>query len=420
MSAASDAKKPAHVGLAALLCVLGGYVGCSFPDHTFVDDSQFYAQGGAGAAGAGNGGTGNSGGTGATEGGTGATGATGGNPGGGGGGTGNENCTNGVDDDGDNFVDCADPDCQSGYTCVSSVPAGWTGPVALYDGSDTAPGCNASGGYPTQKLGANSGIDGGTAVCPTCTCTTPPTLACSANLVFFESSSCGVGSCWGSGAGCPGTTPNVATSACGPQAFCQLPGGVKPQGVIVTAVTADGSCTVGSTGTKQIPAPTWTNTVRACGDAPTAGGGCGSGVCVPAPPSPFEGSPCIYKTGDNSCPAAFPTKKLANQNFQDTRTCTACTCGAIGGATCSGGTVKFYTDDFCGVNEQAFTVGGCHALTPDPTPSAPLLQCNNLPADTRSAVLSGATLSGTGNCPPAGGSVSGAVLPIDPITFCCL
>src|SRR5262249_22250229 len=32
-----------------------------------------------------------------------------------------ENCTNGVDDDGDNLVDCADPDCASDPSCAPSV-----------------------------------------------------------------------------------------------------------------------------------------------------------------------------------------------------------------------------------------------------------------------------------------------------------
>src|SRR6185436_995373 len=38
-----------------------------------------------------------------------------------------EDCENGVDDDGDGLVDCADPDCAKlGYQCVAAVPSGWT------------------------------------------------------------------------------------------------------------------------------------------------------------------------------------------------------------------------------------------------------------------------------------------------------
>src|SRR5262245_1099528 len=66
--------------------------------------------------------------------GSGATGAGGtglGAQGGGGSTTGSEDCLNGLDDDGDTLVDCADDDCaDAGYQCIA-VPEGWTGPVLV-------------------------------------------------------------------------------------------------------------------------------------------------------------------------------------------------------------------------------------------------------------------------------------------------
>src|SRR5262245_6655050 len=48
--------------------------------------------------------------------------------------TGDEDCTNGVDDNGDGLIDCADPRCSPGFACVSIIPTGWQGYVALYHG----------------------------------------------------------------------------------------------------------------------------------------------------------------------------------------------------------------------------------------------------------------------------------------------
>ncbi|MBK7586063.1 MAG: hypothetical protein IPI67_38495 [Myxococcales bacterium] len=70
-------------------------------------------------------GTGASGGSGAT-GGTGAGGSTGGT----GGGNVGEICGNGIDDDGDQKIDCADTECATSK-CVPNVPIGWTGPALM-------------------------------------------------------------------------------------------------------------------------------------------------------------------------------------------------------------------------------------------------------------------------------------------------
>jgi hypothetical protein len=407
--ATSDRRAIATISLAGLLGSFAAFVGCTVESHTFVDDSVFYATGG-----------GNVGGTGATGGGTGGTGGGPGGSGGTGSGTGNENCTNGADDDGDTSIDCADPDCTTLFACVPGTPAGWTGPVALFEGAEDAPQCGESGGFPVQKQAAHSGLVEGTSTCPTCTCNASAS-SCTANLVFFESATCSAGGCWGNGVGCPGSALEAENGICEPLGFCQSNGGnTKASGVIATAITAKGGCTSGSTGAADIPTPTWNNNVRACGDAPT-GQGCGGGnVCAPKPAAPFGTSACIYKTGDTACPSPYSTKKLVHQNVQDTRSCTPCGCGPLTGATCSAGTLTIYTGDFCSQNPQPLAVSSCETMTVDPTPSAPQAQCGNLPADTRSAMLTGSTLTGTPDCAETGGVISGAATAIDPITFCCL
>lgn len=404
----------------ALLGAVVLVASCGFPEFSFIPDNEFYGTGGVSGSGATGGVAGAGGGVGATGGGgtgggTGGVGATGGT----GGGTGNEDCTNGVDDDGDNQVDCQDTDCQSLYTCVSAAPSGWQGPVALYDGT-APPNCLQSGGYPTQKQAAKSGLDGGNAQCPTCSCGSPTGVSCSADLVFFSASDCGAGSCWGNGAGCGASAITATSGQCKQVAFCHLDGGAtKPAGALFTNLVGSGTCASSSAGQKQVPTPTWKNSVLACGDAPTTGKGCGSSMCLPKPAAPFS-EICIYKVGDVACTAPFTTKKLVHQNFQDDRDCSACSCGSLSGVTCSGASVEFYTNDFCTAGLQTTTSAlQCAAIGTDPDPAPPLAQCNNLGADTRSAKLV-ATPSGGGNCPPAGGKVTGAATPTDPITFCCL
>jgi hypothetical protein len=415
--ATSDRRNLARLSIAGALAVCAAYAGCTVESHTFVDDSLFNLDSGTGNVG-----------NGGAQGGTGGTGAggSGGGPGGSGGtgsGTGNENCTNGQDDDNDSQIDCADSDCQPLYACVPPVPAGWQGPVAFYEGTDAAPLCNASGGFPTQKQSANSGIVPGTATCPTCECNLTGTPVCAANLVYTTDSACQGGSCWGDSAFCPGTANLALNGTCFSIGMCHLNGGAdKSSSLEVTEIKPTGTCTSASTGTADIPEPGWTNEVRACGDAPTTGKGCGTdGACMPVPTSPFSNSACIYKTGDTSCPSPFSNKHVVHQDTQDTRSCTGCACGALAGGSCSGGSLTTFTGANCTADPQVAALNGaCNALTVDPTPTGPQAGCSNLPADTRTALLSGATIQGTPACPPSGGQISGAATAVNPITFCCL
>jgi hypothetical protein len=55
-----------------------------------------------------------------------------------------ENCFDGIDNNGNGLIDCADPSCAGIAMCAAAVPAGWMGHAALYDGA-TMPtfGCAA-------------------------------------------------------------------------------------------------------------------------------------------------------------------------------------------------------------------------------------------------------------------------------------
>jgi hypothetical protein len=422
-----------------------GFVACAFPEHTFIEDDQFYGSdsgfggsggasggvagtgaGGTGAGGTGAGGTG-AGGTGAggTGGATGGTGGTTGGTGGSGnfGGALGENCTNGVDDDGDTQVDCLDAECQAGFTCVPSIPAGWTGPTALYAGAATAPDCLNSGGYTTVKQTAHGGLTPGSASCPTCSCDGTTGVSCEASIVLMTDATCGGGTCWGGKAGlleC-GTAPFNNITVPNGLACSLLPTLISSTGAGAKGVWAGpltslgGACTSGQTGTKNIPTPTWSQSVRACGDGPSTGKGCGAGACMPRPATPFESGLCIYRTGDEVCPSPFAKKTLAHQNFSEGRDCSACACDPPS-AACTG-TLTLYTNDTCAANPTIVTPNTCTGIPVDPDPLTvfPPGTGGMPPADTRAGKL-----VASGTCPPKGGQVTGAATATGPITFCCL
>jgi len=414
-----DSRKvlPSRLAFAAGFALVAGWVGCSFPERTFIDDSEFYNTAGVGAVGGG--GTGATGGGGTDGGGTGAT--DGGGTGATGGGTGNEDCTNGVDDDGDSKVDCEDTDCQTGFTCAPVTPTGWTGPVAFYEGTDAPPDCLNSGGYPTLKQNAKSGLDGGTATCPTCSCDPPTGATCSGDIYVYNQTNC-TGNQWAPTGGGPTATISTADTCKNFPNLC-YDNTSKPQGArLQNVVFSGGTCQAKSTGQKTIPTATWTNSVRACGDAPGSGAGCGTGVCLPRPSAPFGSSLCIFKLGDTACPAPFSTKKLSNLNFTDNRDCEVCGCGNAAGGSCSNPVATLYTDsNGCTATAQTITgEGTCIALTadPDPNPSNPNCPTTGDPAETRAGKFSATPTGGT--CPTTGGTVTGAATATEPVTFCCL
>src|SRR5262245_29671494 len=91
-----------------------------------------------------------------------------------------EDCTNGVDDDGDGAVDCEDPDCAgAAFTCVAPAPADWNGPAIF--GQTVGDHALACATPWTKKVDA-----------PTCTA-----CSCSGGTCGTPSSSFSDGSCSG-------------------------------------------------------------------------------------------------------------------------------------------------------------------------------------------------------------------------------
>ncbi|MBK7584769.1 MAG: hypothetical protein IPI67_31845 [Myxococcales bacterium] len=353
--------------------------------------------GGTAAGGAGGTGAGGAGGTGAGGAG-GTTGGSGGATGGTGGGIGPETCTNGVDDNGDGLTDCADPQCQAGYTCAAPAPSGWSGIGYV----DTNVGKTCPDGFqPPTPLYQKSGLVAPDAAC-SCGCGTASNVFCQANLTCNAGDACGAG-----------TTSTPVFSSCQTLAV-PAPGNSNSCKVNVT--TTSGQCAPSVKA--ALPATTWAPDTRGCFQ--NVAGSCkdASQVCV----QKLAGAkgPCIAQTGDHACPAGTPyTYKTVyfDGKLADTRDCSAsgCSCGGSTGGSCgcSGGN--------CGV--QINWSNNCNqsflATVPANGQCATFKDTGN--QDNYWGVFrTGLAVTSPGACPATGsGTPTGEAAPSGPVTVCC-
>ncbi|MEZ4375044.1 MAG: hypothetical protein R3B07_29805 [Polyangiaceae bacterium] len=430
-------------------------VACSFPEHSFIPDDEFNNGGNAGNGNAGSGGTGastsggssgnsfggdagsTSGGTSgvggdagaagtAAQGGTGGTSGQGGSAGIGGGGTGGaagmagtggssggtgtEDCTNGVDDDGDNKADCEDTKCQSvGYQCLA-LPPGWNGPVEVYAGSASPPGC--TGSFPLTSINAFQDLNVPMATCSACTCTNPTGATCKVPVLkLYSDSACSSGIVWSLTGGQNGETLDelFAMNACVNSSVSAGPGGELP-GAVGSELppTTGGSCIPGG-GAATRPPTSWNTKVRGCGgpDGGWQAAGCGANTCVPPSAGAFNRGLCVYQVGDVSCPSgAFSSKSVYYQNSNDQRACTACTCDSPVGVTCSGAKLDAWNGLGC---------AGSVAATVNP----PGIDCKAVATGAEKSFKYTVGTATGGSCPPQGGQPTGTATPVDAVTFCC-
>lgn len=384
------------------LAAIAAPAACFYPEYSF-DEPEPTGTGGNGGQGGGN-----------TSGGGMATTTTGGPT---------EDCTNGVDDNGDNMVDCEDPQCTD-YVCAPEVPAGWTGYVALSDGpSGTDPGCPSA--YPTTLSTGNNGLNAPPAAC-TCSCSAPQWGGCAAldtMVITTGDAACGQATfCSGAmsvPAGWNGSCHNPSyfpggLLTCGPNAnmTCDANTG-QPCNVSVTAsaiAAVNGSCTPSGVTTDK-PDVEWASFGRACTGVATTGKGCNVGqTCLPRLEPPFVSGVCIAMDGDNACPpGAFTQKHVFYGGVMDDRACTDdCTCGTPSGGTCPSN-VTIYSSSAQGTCQSAlgtFAAGTCMNVAGNP----------NLAG--RTATAPGAPSGGM--CLGSGGTPTGTATTTNPTTFCCI
>lgn len=321
-------------------------------------------------------GSGATGGSGGASGGDAAVGGSGGS-----GLTGAEDCLNGIDDDDDSQVDCADPDCQVAFDCEAAAPAGFTGPAVMWSGTGTQkpPPCGAPN---LGRLELFAGLSAAPANCGAvgCQCTTVGAASCVA-LVKYVSGGCTVnGTYTPIGAGC------TDISVGGP-AFANF----------VIGVSGNLSCLPMASSKPAVPPLSWSARHALCLPS-SPGAGCGAGVCAPKVDASYS-KRCVFQKGIVGCPAAYPQTFSLHAGADDSRDCTACTCDNSGS---------------CAVSVDDFDSSGC-AGTQSTIPKGG--SC--LEVDGPTAQRSVKVTTTTPSCVAGGGAPVGSAAPADPVTVCC-
>lgn len=334
--------------------------------------------------------------------------------------TGTEDCTDGVDNDGNGKVDCADPGCTAGYSCHNPVPAGWTGHYALADGTFAAlPGNCPGSTYPNPFYTGYRSPNAAAPQCSACSCGAPQGQTCDIAELHLTGVTCAEE--MSGQPHCQKPIPLVTDGACH---AINIPGGQKtcgpPDLATMTCPAGTQACNVsvylddpvanGGACAPSVQAPTitpftWSNAARACLPT-TEGKGCANDfACLPNTAAPF-GAVCISKLGDNACPAGsgYGTKKVFfDLDPVDTRACTDCSCGNPTGLSCTT-SITTYSDTACGSANATTAASGCNAYVNNPAVGS---------------YKSVSTQFTQGTCASSGGQAMGSVVPQNPVTFCC-
>jgi hypothetical protein len=315
------------------------------------------------------------------------------------GGAPNEDCLDGVDNDDDGLVDCADPVCQPDHECVPlpPVPSSWTGYYIL----DTQ--LFPAEPPPLCPDGENPEIlfegPGAPARCSACGCDAPGGSCTHPEMgLWTNTSSC---------SGIPDYALAPADGNChGFPVNCGSTCSSDQRVQITQSSTLSGASSCAPSGGAATLTPLWNSEHHACGMPVRGGGGCDTGMACVSKGESFGGA-CVRRDGDEMCPTEWQ-QVVAYQSADDTRDCSACTCDASGVA-CTGGSFVVSDDGSCnGGSTPDVTVSGTSCVSVQ----------QHLDGFTASYQANAGTV--TGSCVPDGGAPVGGVTPHGPVTFCCL
>ena len=120
---------------------------------------------------------------------------------------------------------------------------------------------------------------------------------------------------------------------------------------------------------------------------------------------------CAFHSGDVPCVdfGSYQERHVVYAGYDDTRSCSACTCGPPAGGRCST-ELSIYADDACAsVPSYAVTIDSSQPYCYDLVAGAALGSKSATPP----------TYS-PGACQPSGGEPMGAATPVGASTFCCI
>ena len=171
-------------------------------------------------------------------------------------------------------------------------------------------------------------------------------------------------------------------------------------------------CGVTNSPAADVTQPTWTTAAHSCVGSAQYQGGCGlSEVCAPLPIEDGAGFKlCFSREGDQECPGGWSEKHTFYKSIDDTRACSACSCGSPVGSACSA-QISAYGTSNCTQSGSFGSVtmtdikDGCF----DIAPGMGLLSKGATPPTYTPGV-----------CQALGGEPSGEAVPANPSTFCCL
>ncbi|MEP7127069.1 MAG: hypothetical protein ABJE95_39415 [Byssovorax sp.] len=301
-----------------------------------------------------------------------------------------EVCDNGIDDDCDGLIDCADPECSApsdGRACVASAPAGWTLTTLT-----TGPGNGCSVGFGPAVLVAQPPTSAG-ATCD-CTCGAAVSNPCTQGTLTIKS-----------GTSCTAETiTSFVTGGCDPLGMTLVGPHKSILGTVLNPVPAACAFTVNK------PAGIPSSVETLC--APTASGAGGCNVGEACLPKVTAAQLCIQTNGDVACPAGslFTVRQVvgAPGDVIDQRTCAACTCTS-NASTCGNATFTAYMDGNCTVSPVSAAINGvCGAAA------------NNASLQNDTHFVYQATPNVT-SCTPSSAkpALMGAFQLNAPITLCC-
>ncbi|MBX3186671.1 MAG: hypothetical protein KF819_06635 [Labilithrix sp.] len=250
--------------------------------------------------------------------------------------TGREICDDGIDNDCDGRVDCADSACESGFACVDPAPADWS-LVAFAD--DSRPSC-------PEGFGAGADIRTARGIGDAaCACNCGGGCTADVELAFGDAACAGSGS------------PRDLDVGSGCQRFFGNGFEVSANVSRRLAPPAGSSCAANPSS-----APTPVENGRVCAAPARVGGGCaGAQVCAPRSRGGYE--ICVARQGASGCPAGFPEGHRAGTNANDARACSGCTCTR---SACTAD-VKLY--DSVGCNGAPSLEASAASCTPGTNPA---------------------------------------------------
>jgi len=301
-----------------------------------------------------------------------------------------ENCTNGVDDNGDGKVDCSDPICTGvGFSCVESAPTGWQGPVATIGG-----GVGCLGSYTTSVASAHAGLMWQPAQCGSCSAETSGTCAATVR-VFRGANACDPGDCSELKPVPPLACGSIVPTACGSGANYS---------VGLTTAAFQGSCTLSCAGEMPPPAYTWSDDVQVCSAGELGICDTGGGVCAPPPNAELRGF-CIWTQADAPCPqgSSYSSRQILYGDATDSRTCTS---GTSAPPSCVGA-MTFYDGSSSPCGSSLGNKG------------IPSTSCASLGAADGTLTADWAMTDPGAPCTVYQPAPSGDVVGTDPVTVCC-